>query len=24
MSAHKRWTVTDVLVQGMKSKEAAK
>ena len=24
MSAHKRWKVTDVLVQGMKSKEAAK
>ena len=24
MSAHKRWTVTDVLVKGMKSKEAAK
>ena len=24
MSAHKRWMVTDVLVQGMKSKEAAK
>ena len=24
MSAQKRWTVTDVLVQGMKSKEAAK
>ena len=24
MSAHKRWTVTDVLVQGMKSKEASK
>ncbi len=23
MSAHKRWTVTDVLVKGMKSKEAA-
>ena len=24
MSAQKRWTVTDVLVQGMKAKEAAK
>ena len=24
MSAQKRWTVTDVLVQGMKSKEAVK
>ena len=24
MSAQKRWTVTDVLVQGMKSKEATK
>ena len=24
MSAQKRWTVTDVLIKGMKSKEAAK
>ena len=24
MSAHKRWTVSEVLIKGMKSKEAAK